>query len=284
MRLLKSFLIGAVSLMCVSNLFAQQIYFTNEPKQALQVLNTATKGISTLYSLPGKPDDLTLNSQGQLIYSIPSLGTVNLFDPVANVNTVLIPNLKYARDLAIEPGGQTMLVAVYSPGKIVRYNFSTGTWAFLNSKLGGTCDGIAYDAFNNLYAVVNHNTIVQLDPNSGAILNTLVMEPHSGINGADGMTFDPFTGNLWATHAGTTGKGLIQIFTLPQGGFGSPGFNLFLFPLSGSAPDGIKSDDLGDLYVGAINTIFEYNIAANAITRSWVVSGADGISLVPGTH
>jgi hypothetical protein len=156
----------------------------------------------------------------------------------------------------------------------------------LVAKLGGTCDGIAYDAYGNLYAVAGHNTIVQINPNSGAILNTLVLEPHNGINGADGLTYDPYSGNLWATHAGTTGKGLIQIFTVPEGGFATTGFNLYLFTkqLTGSAPDGIKSDGKGNLYVGAINTIFKYNIPTNEITGSWIVGGADGVSLVPGTY
>jgi len=277
---------SSIVIAAVCPLFSQEVYFTNEPKQELQLLNTANGAVSTLYTIAGKPDDLTLNSLGQLIYTVPLPGTLNLWDPTTGVNTVLASNLKYARDLFIEPGGETMLVAIYSPGKIVRYNFLAGTWTTLVSKLGGTCDGIAYDAYNNVYAVANHNTIVQINPTSGAILNTLVLEPHSGINGADGLTYDSYSGHLWATHAGTTGKGLIEIFTLPQGGFATPGFNLYLFTkqLGGSAPDGIKSDGKGNLYVGALNTIFKYNISSNTITHSWIVGGADGVSLVPGTY
>ena len=267
-------------------MFAQvQVYFTNEPKSNLQLLNTGTGVITTLYSIGGEPDDLTLNSFGQLLYTVPATGTVNLYDPTTGVNSVLATGVKYARDLCIEPGGETMLVAINSPGKIMRYNFTSGSYVLFAQKLGGAVDGIAYDAYNNLYAVVGHNTIKQLNPVTGAVLNTLTLEPHVGINGADGLTLDPYTGNLWATHAGATGKGVIQIFTLPQGGFPATGFNLYLFTkqLSGSAPDGIKSDGKGTLYVGAINTLFEYDIPTNTITHNWVVKGADGVSLVPGT-
>jgi sugar lactone lactonase YvrE len=277
----------AMLLVAVCPSFSQvQVYFTNEPKSNLQLLNTGTNKVTTLYSIGAEPDDLILNSAGQLIYSVPSNGTINLYDPTTNTNSVLMTGPKYVRDLCIEPGGQTMLVAVNSPGKILRYNFASGAYVTFAQKLGGAVDGISYDVYGNLYAVIAHNTIKQIDPKTGLVLNTLTLEPKVGINGGDGLTYDPYSGTLWTIHAGTTGKGLIQIFTLPQGGFSTQGFSLYLFTtqLKGSAPDGIKSDGKGNLYVGAINTIFEYNIATNTITHSWGVGGADGVALVPGTY
>jgi len=50
------------------------------------------------------------------------------------------------------------------------------------------------------------------------------------------------------------------------------------------APDGIKSDGKGNLYIGAIHTVAVYNIPTNTVTRNIVVKGADGVSLVPGTY
>jgi len=223
MKLLRRVLLPSLILLtAISPSLAQQLYVSNEPKESLELLNLGTGDVTTLYNIGARPDDLTLNALGQLIYSVPLLGTVNRFDPTTGINSVLVSGLKYVRDLAIEPGGQTMLIAVYTPGKIVRFNFTTGETVTLTQKLG-TCDGIAYDAFGNLYAVANHNTIVQINPVSGAVLNTLVLEPHSGVNGGDGLTYDSFTGSLWATHDGTTGKGLIQIPT-SAAGFTQAGF------------------------------------------------------------
>lgn len=266
--------------------FAQQVYIANEPKKSLQLLdlNAEPPQLTTLYTATAKLDDLTLNAAGQLIYSIPSLGEVDLYDPTTGQNTTLVTGVKLARDLAIEPGGQTMLIASYSPGAITRFNFATGTTTVLAKKLG-TCDGIAYDAYGNLYAVANHNTIVQIDPVTGAILNTLVLEPHHGINGGDGLTYDSYSGSLWATHDGTTGVGLLQIPVTPAGLASS--FSLYLFPMlsaSGSAPDGIKSDGQGNLYIGAIWTVMVYNIPTNEVTQTVKVKGADGVSLVPGSY
>lgn len=274
-------LVSAFILLAItSTSLAQQLYIANEPKKELELLNLDTGALSVLYTLTADLDDLIVNSQGQLIYSIPSLGQVDIFNPTTGVNSVLVSGVKYARDLEIEPGGQTLLIAIYSPGSIVRYNFSTGAQTTLIKHLG-TCDGIAYDAYGNLYAVANHNTIVRIDPVAGTILQTLVLEAHQGVNGGDGLTYDTYTGELWATHDGTTGYGVEEIFTNASGFTGS--FTLFPTPTV-HAPDGIKSDGKGNLYIGAIHTAAVYNIPTNTVTKNIVVDGADGVSLVPGTY
>ena len=276
-------LLFTLVLLITISLSAQEVYITNEPYQSLELLNlnTSPTQLSTIYNIGGKPDDLILNSAGQLIYTVPTPGTVNLYDPTTGINTVLVSGLKYARDLAIEPGGQTMLIAINTPGAIVRFNFATGTTTTLIKKLG-TCDGIAYDPYGNLYAVANHNTIVQIDPVAGKILNTLVLEPHSGINGGDGMTYDSYTGSLWVTHDGKNFPyGLIEIPVTATGFAG--GFSTYLTPKV-SAPDGIKSDGKGNLYIGAIHTVAVYNIPTSTVTRNITIQGADGVSLVPGTY
>jgi hypothetical protein len=279
---LVSALIPLIGLMSI----AQQVYISNEPNKSLQLLNfgASPPKLTTLFTAAAKLDDLTINAAGQLIYSMPSLNEVDLYDPLTGQNSKLTSGVKLARDLAIEPGGQTLLIASYSPGAIYRYNFATGALTLLASKLKG-CDGIAYDPYGNLYAVANHNTIVQINPTTGAVLNTLVLEPHHGINGGDGLTYDSYSGSLWATHDGSTGVGVIQI-PVTAAGLGST-FSLFLTPTlqkSGSAPDGIKADGQGNLYIGAIWTAAIYNIPTNTITKNVVVKGADGVSLVPGTY
>src|SRR5229473_464526 len=251
-------LVFTLVLLITFSLSAQQLYIANEPLLSLQTLNlnTTPPQLSTLYYIGAKPDDLTLNSAGQLIYSVPLLGTVNLYDRTTGVNTTLVSGLKYARDLAIEPRGQTMLIAIFSPGSIVRFNFATGATTLLTNKLR-TCDGIACDRVKVSIRVVG-DAIVQIDPVAGTILNTLVLEPHLGINGADGLTYDSYTGSLWATHDGKVYPyGLLQIPVTAAGFAG--GFSSYLTP-GVSAPDGIKSDGKGNLYIGAGHTLAVYNI------------------------
>jgi len=270
-------------LICSSTILpgsAQSIYIANESQSLLELLNFNSGGITILYNIGAKPDDLTLNAQGQLLYSIPSLGEVDLYDPARGTNSVVVTGVKYARDLAIEPGGQTMLIAIYTPGKIMRYNFATRALTLLAKGLG-TCDGIAYDGYGNLYAVANHNTIARIDPVSGAVIQTLVLEPHDGVNGGDGMTYDQYTGELWITHDGTTGYGVEEIETASTGFTGAFSY----FPTPGvRSPDGIKSDGKGNLYVGAIHTAAIYNIPSQKVLKNIIVNGADGVALVPGTY
>lgn len=259
---------------------AQELYITNEPKESIELLNLSINQLTTLFNIGAEPDDLVLNAQGQLLYSIGVPGTIDMYDPTTGINSVVVSGVKYARDLCIEPGGETMLIALYSPGEIARYNFVTGQLTILTKKLG-TVDGIAYDAYGNLYAVANHNTIVQIDPDTGAVLNTLVLEPHHSVNGGDGMTYDPYTNELWTSHNGTLGFGVEEIETNASGFTGS--FTLHLTP-GVTALDGIKSDGQGNLYIGAIHTVAVYNIPTDSVTKNIVVHGADGISLVPGTY
>lgn len=271
-----------------------QIYISSEGQGTLQQLNFNTNQLTTLFTIPGipptnKPDDMTLNSAGQLIYSLPNAQTVNLWDPITKQNTVLASGIGGARDLEIEPGGQTMLIAKYSaPPELIRYSFVTGKWTVLIGKSAnlGTVDGISYDEYGNLYIVSNHNTIKQINPTTGAIIATLTLETHNGVNGADGLTYDYYTHSLWATHDGKDlGTGLLQIFVQPSGfvSTGSSGF--ILYPLTGiTNVDGIKSDNKGNLYIGAIWTAIVYNIPTREITANVTVKGADGVSLVPGTY
>jgi len=260
-------------------LWAQQLYITNEFRQQLQLLDLSSGQLTDLYNIGASPDDLILNALGQLIYSVPNAGVVNLYDPVAQTNTTLVTGVKFARDLVIEPGGNSMLIAIYAEGgQIARFNFLTGATTVLRKKLG-TVDGLAYDPNGDLFAVANHNTIQQIDPVSGATLNTLVLEPHHGVNGGDGMTYDPYTGELWATHDGSTGSGVLEIAT------DLSTFTFYNFTGQMNAPDGIKSDGLGNLYIGAIHTVAVINIQGTpTLTKSFVVKGADGVSLVPGTY
>jgi sugar lactone lactonase YvrE len=272
-------------------LSAQQLYITNEGHGDIQLWDINTNTLTSLYTIgvgaDFNPDDLILNAAGQLIYSIPKTGNVNMYDPATGVNTTLATGIGAARDLEIEPGGASMLIAKYSGSpEIIRYNFASGAWSVLVSKTAklGSCDGIAYDEYGNLYAVADHNTIIQINPSTGKILATLVLEPHSGINGGDGLTYDSYTKSLWATHDGTLGGGVLEIPVSPSGfASTSPGFTFYPMPGIGNL-DGIKSDGKGNLYIGAIWTAIVYNIPTNTVTHSITVKGADGVSLVPGTY
>lgn len=266
-----------------------QIYSTNEWQNSLQLINFQTGKVVNLYSTAPKPDDLTINSAGQLIYSLPNSGTVDLYDPSTGINTVLVSGIAGARDLTVEPGGNTLLISKYGdPAEIWRYSFITKTASVFFPKTKGISafDGTAYDAYGNLYAVASHNTIIQIDPVTAAIKNTLVTQPHNGIDGGDGLTYDSYTNSLWTPNDGKTsplGYGLVQI-PVQSTGFLSASPGVIFHPLNVIGLDGIKSDGKGNLYIGAIHSALVYNIPTGTVTYSVVTKGADGVALVPGTY
>jgi sugar lactone lactonase YvrE len=264
-----------------------QIYAAAESPEELVQFNYATGVETVLYHTDGKPDDLIVNSAGQLIYSVPTQGTVNLWDPTTGINTVLA-DVGAARDLTITPDGQNLMIAHNAdPPSIYEYNFATGSLTLFFPKTKGitSMDGLAFDPYGNFYAVASKNTIIQLNPQTGAIINTLTIEPHSGVNGGDGLVYDSYSNSLWSTHCGKIwGGGLLQIPVQPSGFVStSPGFTFYPFTGIG-APDGIKSDGNGNLYIGAIWTAPVYNIPTGTVIYNSVVKGADGVALVPGTY
>ena len=260
-------------------------YVTDEPGERLYELNYATGAITTVYNIGGKPDSLVIDpSTGEIFYSVASLRNLSKFDPLTGTNTIVadfgsssaIPG--YPRDLVLEPGGSTLLLGLYSPGKIVRFDISSGSVTTLSSNLGSV-DGLAYDPSGNLFAVANHNTIVQIDPTSGAVLKTLLLEPHSAINGADGLTYDPFSLHLWATTdgsgTGTLDNGLIEIAT------DLSGFVPFQIGKI-SVPDGLVPDGQGNLYVASgLAHLMKYNIPSDTILDIVNAPGIDDPVLLP---
>ncbi|MCU1299636.1 MAG: Multicopper oxidase [Acidobacteriaceae bacterium] len=289
------FLIALFLVGLVVPLSAQQFYATSETTGQLELINLGNKTLTSVYTAAGSPDSILINSQQQLVYDLSREGILALYDPVTQTNTVLAPGLKSPRDLVFDvptacnpnANANTMLVAEYSIGQIIRYNFTTGTFAKLGGQLGSpttgfSVDGLAYDAQGNLFAIANHNTVVQLDPCTGQVLNTLVLEPHDKVNGGDGMVYDPYSGQLWISHDGTdSANGLIEVPT-DLSSFAL--FQVGQIPV----PDGIASDGKGNLYIGAgLQRLMVYNIPTDTLAQpaanSLLVPGIDSLALIPGT-
>ncbi|HEX4426895.1 MAG TPA: Ig-like domain repeat protein [Terriglobales bacterium] len=274
---------------------AQEFYATSETTGQLELINLQAKTMTTVYTAAGKPDSILINAKKQLIYDLSPQGILAMYDPATQTNTVLLTNLKSPRDLLFDvptacnpnANANTMLVAEYGIGQIIRYDFTTGTAVNLGAQLGSAAnsfsvDGLAYDAQGELFAVASHNTVVQLDPCTGDVLKTLVLEPHYKVDGGDGMVYDPYSGQLWVSHDGSNNaNGLIEVPT------DLSSFSLFQ---SGEipVPDGIVSDGKGNLYIGAgLLRLVVYNIPSDTLAQSspnsLLVPGIDSLALIAGT-
>ena len=264
---------------------AQMFYAASEPTQQLDLVNFTTGTVTDIFDVGNRPDSLVVNTQGQILYTVSSAGTLQMFDPKTGTNSVLW-NFGQAspRDMLFEPGGASVLISLYATAQLARYNLTTGAITIFPQKiqhLGSSLDGLAYDPAGNLYAVVSHNTVCQLDPNTGAILQTLALEPHNAVNGGDGMVYDAFTKNLWVSHDGTLGNGLIEI-PLTQSTPPVLGTPILLQTGNLHVPDGIISDGKGSLYIGeGLQFLTQYDIASDTIVRRVLVPGIDSAAFAP---
>lgn len=258
--------------------WSQNLYATSEAAQQLVEVNMSTGVVTTLFNTISTPDSLIVDSSGRILYTTQKIGTVSIFNPSTSANSIIVSGLAYPRDLIFDPGQASILVSNYGKGEIDRVNLVTGTLTPLLKKQA-TVDGLAYDAQGHLFAVVNHHTqIVQIDPHSGAILKTLTVVTNHTVAyyGLDGLTYDPYTGHLWATDVGTGANCLVEIPT-DLSGFTMLQVGNFV------TPDGIISDGKGNLYVGVnLSRVFAYNIPTDTITTRVKVKNVDDVALVPG--
>lgn len=268
----------ALLLCIVPRSWSQNLYATSEAAQQLVEANMSTGVVTVLFNTISTPDSLIIDSLGRILYTTGKIGTVSIYDPSTGSNSVIVSGLSAPRDLVFDPGQASILVSNFGRGEIDRVNLLTGTLTPLVTKLG-TVDGLAYDAQGNLFAVINHHTqIAQVDPNSGAILKRLTVVTNHTVGwwGLDGLTYDSYTGHLWATNGGTPANCLVEIPT------DLSGFTLFQLG-NLPTPDGLVSDGNGNLYVGVnLSRIYAYNISTDTITAKIRVKSVDDVALVPG--
>jgi sugar lactone lactonase YvrE len=273
-----------ISILLVSTSWAQTLYATGESVQKLFKVDMSTGDVTPLTSLTGRPDSLIVDSSGRILFTTGgSAGTVSRFDPSTGLVSVVASGLSYPRDLIFDPGQATILVSNFGLGQIVRISLGTGTVTPLISKLG-TVDGLAYDAAGHLFAVVGHHKqVIQINPSSGAILKTLtvITNPPYGWYGLDGLTYDSYTGRLWASDVGSgtnCASGANCLVEIPTD------LSSFTFFQAGAipAPDGVVSDGKGSLFIGAGAAVaLEYNIPTDTVVKTVKVPSIDDVALAP---
>jgi len=167
-------------------------------------------------------------------------------------------------DMALEPSGNTLLVANAGSDYISRVNATTLADQ-QDLTIGARPDGLAYDDNGDLFAVLGVSEVAQIDPTTGAILNFI-----GNLSEADGLTFDSSTGMLYV---GSDAGGFYTVDT---------GLTSAVFTDLGITTDGIASS--GNLLylinrgVGGV----QYNLSDQSTLVSPGITGADDIAPVAG--
>ena len=152
-------------------------------------------------------------------------------------------------DLALVPGGNSVLATSDDTGKIYEVNLNDPGQTPATFGSGQYTDGIAFDSSGRLFAVSSDSAIVELDPT-----NFTVMATSGPMLGLDGLAFDPFTGNLFvSSHAvnSVSGRqGFYEVSLQPGSFLHATLITSSAFPTTFS-PDGLESDGEGNLYLAS---------------------------------
>jgi hypothetical protein len=253
---------------------ASTVYATNVSVTQLQAIDTSTSVVTPIFVAPGTPEGLTFDGQSQILYTTSFTGQLAMYNTATHSNSILTTfgTNQEGVYVTIDPSGTSALFGVTGVG-IERINLSTDAVSPLVSFSDPR--GMTYDNAGHLFAILGAGQLSQINPTTGAIVNSIAL-PLTGSAGANGLAFDPVSGNLFVTDDANnlTVRGLYRI-----------GTNLstatFLPGASGLFANGLTADGLGNLYIAEANHLDEYNIAGDALTTGATDSGLFDVSLQP---
>jgi len=268
----------SVALLMPSPAAAQAAVTTDFVDGRLYYVNAS--GVTEMISVaPGvNPDSLIFALTQLIYYTLYGSGQVGVFNPYSRSNTILVSGLDHPTNLVLEPGCQSILVSVQGltsgNPSLVRIAIPSGLVTVI--PISFTPVGLAYDSSGRLFVGDSGGeTVDQINPNNGAILNTLpssLMSPNNQPDIPNGMTFDKLTEHLFITSSVYGG-----IYEIPTD------LSSYQFLASVPAPaNGIVSNGGGTLFAAGNDTfIYQYSTKHSTLSKLVAVPGLDGIAIVP---
>ena len=265
---------------------AIDLYATSIAGSQIDKVDTVTNSVSTYLSTPSAADSIIFDNSQRVIYTAINSGEVRRYDPAGPSDTALTGGLSFPADMVLEPGGNTMLVSEFGGGRIDRVDLTTNAVTTLLTP-GGTPEGLAYDGarlFANLGSRSGGPTgkyVAEINPANGNILAT-----SPGLDSLDGLTFDPYSGRLFASSLfgnvvlSINPNNLNDVQTVTDA-FGKP--------LTVPAPDGITTDGVGNIYVASSASLFpgdshiyQIDLINHVLTQKAFVFGLDDLAPATG--
>jgi hypothetical protein len=251
---------------------ADTFYWTNIGGGAIEKTVTPSNVTTVVASPVSVPDSLIFNATGtQIIYS--SLTGANAGVWVVNTDgtgnhqiatSAQLGGSNFVQDLALDPSGTTVLVTTTDTGNVYRVSLAGG--ATLLASPGSGVRGITYDTAGDLFVQVTGGLIEQLNPLTGAVLNS------RATGGLDGLTYDPVTGKLWAgsgttLESITTNLATVTPFTC----------------LTCSSIDGVESDGNGHIDIAdTAGKIVQFTITGSTFANFATTPGIDDLAPLVG--
>ena len=253
---------------------ASVVYATNTSSSQLQAIDTNTSLVTWSWGTPGTPKGLTFDGRNQILYTTDFAGQLALYNTTTQTNSILstFGTNQQGAYVAMDPSGASALFGVTGVG-IERINLSTDAVSPLVNNPDPR--GIAFDSAGHLFAILGPNQLSQINPTTGAIMNSIAL-PFTGSAGANGLAFDPVSGNLFVTDDANNlaVRGLYRVGT-------SLSTETFLPGAAGLFANGLTADGHGNLYIAEVNHLDEYNIAGDVLTTGTLDPGLFDVALQP---
>ena len=264
---------GAVRPRSISLASGSTIYATSIISNQVLKVDTVTNSVTPVFTSSGGVDSLVFDNAG--IYSESVGGEVRRYDPATGTDDLLATVFNPA-DLVLEPGGSSILVSEFLGGTIIRIDLATKTATPLGT-YGGNPEGLAYDPAGHLFANLGVRNfladkyVAELDPVTGAVL-----QRSSGVTSLDGLTYDSFTGQLFASARFGNQVCGFDPRNLSAGTTGCHG----VVP----NPDGLTSDGIGNLFIAATGDaqIYQYNFVSDTLMPRTFILGLDDVAPASG--
>jgi streptogramin lyase len=267
---------------------ATTLYASSFEGQSLWRVDTVALTATQIWSttpVGQQPDSLCFDAAGNILYSahFPG-GGVRRVNVSASSDTAVATWTGHSTDLALEPSLTSVVCSDYIDPNLRRVNLSGGATVLAT---GHYFSGVTYFG-NRLFANAGNTNqhggdrVLELNPVTGAILNQSASNP-AGVNtigDLDGLTYDGFTGHLWATDEDASALIEINPNTLTTVSHPLPTNS------SGGAmlPDGLCGDSAGKLWYASRGdfNIYEYNITSGTSTPVVNINGLDDLAPVSG--
>lgn len=230
--------------------------------------DTSGTSVSLLANSPTGLDSLIFDTHGNIVFSQISTGRVGVYNTTSNTANYFSLFGSGVADMALDPTGTSVLVSNAFSTDIWRVDLATGT-LLNNFNVFARPDGLAYDNSGHLFAVLGENRIAQLDPTTGAVINSIFAP--AGCGTADALTYDSTTNKLY--------------MSCDSGGFATVDTGLTSATFTGLAfsPDGIASKGNTLYFVNRGVGGVQYDLTTGTVTQvSNGIAGADDIAPLSG--
>ena len=267
--------------MCAGRAPAAELYATSIGGSQIYKVDTVANTATSYLVTPSAADSIMFDSSQRVIYTQLYTGEVRRFDPSNSTDVVIANGFSGTADIVLEPGGNSMLVSEFYGGKIDRINLSNNSVTTLLAP-GDNPEGLAYDGarlFANL-GLRNGGTtgkyVAEIDPATGAILHT-----SPGLDSLDGLTYDPYSGLLYASSL--YGNLIYSINPNNLSDVHDVTSHLGIVP----GPDGITTDGVGNIFIASSDSlgdshVYQLDLFNQVLSQKTYVNGLDDLAPLSG--